>query len=322
MRADRADQRAARFARGHARDVGDSAARTLTPARATALTLLAAVSDGAAFPPLAAPPLAGIVLVPFLVALGGTSPGRAAALGLLFALAAGAAVVWWAPRMLEEFFHVRAAVAWLGAAAIVLGTAAPYFVAFALWLAWAARLGPVTPLVVGAAWTAADATRCCGRSARCARRSDGTCRRPSPPGSEFLGDGLMAVFAAPEPLARHARAAVQAGREIVRVVARLADGPDATPIAVGVGIATGPAFVGNVRAVDRLIYTAVGDTVNLAARLQSLTRDLAAAMAIDASTYDAGGDATVGLEPRPGTPIRGRDAPVDVSVLPLSAIGR
>jgi class 3 adenylate cyclase len=43
-------------------------------------------------------------------------------------------------------------------------------------------------------------------------------------------------------------------------------------LAVGVGIATGMAFVGNLRAADRLIWSAIGNPMNLAARLQALTR--------------------------------------------------
>ena len=85
----------------------------------------------------------------------------------------------------------------------------------------------------------------------------------------------------------HARAAVEAACEVVATVRELALGPrdgDA-PITVGVGIASGSAFVGNVRTNDRFVYTAVGDVVNLASRIERLTRDLDAAVAIDARTH-------------------------------------
>ena len=60
-------------------------------------------------------------------------------------------------------------------------------------------------------------------------------------------------------------------------------------ISVGVGVASGAAFVGNIQSVDRLIWTALGNTTNLAARLQGLTRELHAAMVIDLATWRAAG---------------------------------
>jgi class 3 adenylate cyclase len=138
---------------------------------------------------------------------------------------------------------------------------------------------------------------------------------------EFLGDGVMAVFGAPDALPDHARVSVQAAREVVATVRRLALGPadpDA-PIAVGVGIASGRAFVGNIRTSDRLVYTAVGDVVNLASRIQSLTRELRAAVAIDARTHRTAGDCTARFERHERVRIRGRTEPVDVYALPVGA---
>jgi class 3 adenylate cyclase len=137
---------------------------------------------------------------------------------------------------------------------------------------------------------------------------------------EFLGDGVMAVFGAPDPLPGHARAAVSAAHGIVETVARLDLGGDdgEAPIAVGVGLATGRAFVGNIRAADRLIYTAVGDTVNLASRIQGLTRELRASVAIDDATHAAAGDAAAAFTAHPGARIRGRAEPVDLWLLPLA----
>jgi len=109
---------------------------------------------------------------------------------------------------------------------------------------------------------------------------------------EFLGDGMMAVFGAPVTTPGHERAAVACACEIVVTVKNLHLGdPGADPIQVSVGIASGDAFVGNVRSADRLIYTAIGDTANLAARIENLTRRLGAAIAIDGTTRAAAGDA-------------------------------
>jgi adenylate cyclase len=139
---------------------------------------------------------------------------------------------------------------------------------------------------------------------------------------EFLGDGLMAVFGAPEPMPDHARAAVEAACEVITTVRQLALGPrDGTPpITAGVGIASGQAFVGNVRTNDRFVYTAIGDVVNLASRMERLTRDLHAAVAIDARTHRTAGDSAARFQHHERVTIRGRAEPVDVYSLPLAVV--
>jgi class 3 adenylate cyclase len=139
---------------------------------------------------------------------------------------------------------------------------------------------------------------------------------------EFTGDGVMAVFGAPEPLMEKERCAVAAGREIVAAVRSLALGrehPESRPLEVGVGIATGKAFVGTIQSVDRLIWTAIGNTPNLGARLQSLSRELNAAIVIDAATWMAAGALAADFERHAHTPIRGRRQTEDVYALPLAA---
>ncbi len=133
---------------------------------------------------------------------------------------------------------------------------------------------------------------------------------------EFNGDGMMAVFGAPRPLPRKEESAVRAAREITAAVGALEI--EGTRLSVGVGVASGPAFVGSVRAVDRNIWSALGNTTNLAARLEKLTRDLDAGVAIDRPTWEAAGPAGEGFEARPGQRIRGRTDPVDVYTLPLA----
>jgi len=96
-----------------------------------------------------------------------------------------------------------------------------------------------------------------------------TVRKYGGPVVDFNGDGMMTVFGAPREIAHKERAAVEAGRELVEAVGALpVEGGQ--PLSAGVGIATGEAFVGNIQAVDRMIWSAIGNTTNLAARLQSL----------------------------------------------------
>jgi adenylate cyclase len=133
---------------------------------------------------------------------------------------------------------------------------------------------------------------------------------------EFNGDGMMAVFGAPRELAHKERAAVEAGREIVDAVGSLPVEGQQT-LSVGVGIATGEAFVGNIQAADRMIWSAIGNTTNLAARLQGLTRDLDTSLVIDRATWERAQPAAADFERRSEVAIRGRRDVQDVYVLPV-----
>jgi class 3 adenylate cyclase len=135
---------------------------------------------------------------------------------------------------------------------------------------------------------------------------------------EFAGDGLMAVFGAPDALPHKERAAVLAALEIVREVASLSLFPGAPASQgppLGIGVATGEAYVGTIHAVDRDLWSAIGNTTNLAARLQSLTRDLGAWIALDDPTWRRAGDPCRHFTPHPNLPIRGLRTPHDIHVL-------
>ncbi len=89
---------------------------------------------------------------------------------------------------------------------------------------------------------------------------------------KFLGDGLLAIFGTPLPLADHSHHAVQAALAMQQAVAAL----NATrqqqglpTLVVGIGINSGEAIVGNIGSLQRMEYTVVGDMVNVAQRLQS-----------------------------------------------------
>jgi adenylate cyclase len=138
--------------------------------------------------------------------------------------------------------------------------------------------------------------------------------------ADVVGDGMMALFGAPEELAAKERAAVESAREILERVEELADETSVGrrgPLRAGVGIATGEAYVGSIRAGDRAFWSAVGSTTNLAARLQHLTRELQSALAIDSRTWRAAGPAAAALERCPRVAIRGLSEPEDVYVLRL-----
>ena len=93
--------------------------------------------------------------------------------------------------------------------------------------------------------------------------------------NKFLGDGLMAMFADWTGRADHADAALAAGREMLdrleAINVRLAETGE-PPLAIGIGIHTGRAVVGSVGSPRRMEYTAIGDAVNVASRVESLTK--------------------------------------------------
>jgi adenylate cyclase len=93
---------------------------------------------------------------------------------------------------------------------------------------------------------------------------------------KFIGDSVMAYFGAPVRQADHALRAVTAAIEIARGVerrnAQIAAGADGVPISIGIGIHTGVVVVGNIGSDRRSDFTAVGDAVNVAHRLEKLAR--------------------------------------------------
>ncbi|MEN9313883.1 MAG: hypothetical protein RIS35_276 [Pseudomonadota bacterium] len=103
----------------------------------------------------------------------------------------------------------------------------------------------------------------------------------------YTGDGLVAFWGAPIPVADHAQRAIDAAQAIVGNVRRFnatrrARGEE--PVRVRIGIASGSALVGDLGTPFRISYTAVGDCINLASRLQQLSRQLEVDIAIAASS--------------------------------------
>jgi len=137
---------------------------------------------------------------------------------------------------------------------------------------------------------------------------------------EFNGDGMMVVFGAPDPLPGMERAALLAARalreEVLALRLRATNG-DSASLDVGIGIATGAAYVGAIQGADRAIWSALGNTTNLAARLQTLTREYDASICIDEATHRAAGAAADGFKSLGIVNIRGRTVPVQLYTLPL-----
>ena len=99
---------------------------------------------------------------------------------------------------------------------------------------------------------------------------------------KYIGDAMMAIFNAPLDLENHEEAAVLCAKEIQNQFKS-----SKISVEIGIGVNTGPAVVGNMGSETRFDYTAIGDTVNLAARLESSTKEVGKDIVIGESTAKA-----------------------------------
>ncbi|MBN1848111.1 MAG: GAF domain-containing protein [Deltaproteobacteria bacterium] len=89
--------------------------------------------------------------------------------------------------------------------------------------------------------------------------------------NKYTGDGFLAIFGAPELLEKHVSLAFNSACKIFQMSRHFILGD--RPMAIGIGLHTGNAILGNLGSKTKMEYTAIGDTVNIAARLQELTKD-------------------------------------------------
>jgi adenylate cyclase len=108
--------------------------------------------------------------------------------------------------------------------------------------------------------------------------------------NKFLGDGLLAIFGAPIDDPLEAVNAVAAAREIL-VAIDASNVGNAWPIRIGIGIHFGQAVAGTVGTTRRKEYTVIGDTVNLASRLESLNKEVGSQLLVSDVVREAAGDA-------------------------------
>lgn len=138
--------------------------------------------------------------------------------------------------------------------------------------------------------------------------------------NKFGGDSLLAVFGTPlNPAADHAARAVKTALEMQQALIEFNQqqrSRGAPELRIGIGVATGAVVAGNVGGQDRIEYTVIGDTVNLAARLQEKSKELGLMMVLHGDTY---AQACNVLELPVGEhqiiEVRGRQQPVEIVLL-------
>ncbi len=131
---------------------------------------------------------------------------------------------------------------------------------------------------------------------------------------KFMGDGMLAVFGAPTPADDHALRAVRATRGLQRALrevnaSRVARGEGA--LGIGIGVHSGLVVAGCLGGEERLEFTVIGDTVNVAARLEGLTKEQHVEVLISEETVRRLPAGEV-LQPVGEVKVRGREAPLAV----------
>lgn len=134
--------------------------------------------------------------------------------------------------------------------------------------------------------------------------------------NKFLGDGALAVFGAPNDLPDHADAAVNAAVRIHRLVAERFG----RELRIGIGINTGVVIAGTIGGGGKLEFTLIGDAVNVAARVEQLTKTTGDTIILTGQTVDALASRPTVLTDRGSHALKGKSAAVRVFGLDPPAI--
>ncbi|MEO0540701.1 MAG: adenylate/guanylate cyclase domain-containing protein [Cyanobacteria bacterium P01_A01_bin.105] len=124
----------------------------------------------------------------------------------------------------------------------------------------------------------------------------------------FMGDGMMAVFGAPQPLPNHADQALRAAQTMLQSIDQVC------PLAMGIGLHTGLVVAGCLGTEGHLEFSVIGDTVNIASRIEALTKQMGQPLLISATTQQQ--LTATGLRALGPYSIRGRSAQLELYTLP------
>jgi adenylate cyclase len=132
----------------------------------------------------------------------------------------------------------------------------------------------------------------------------------------YMGDGVMAVFGSPVERPDHALAAYEAAREMLGPRLDAFNGWLASQglesLAMGVGLNSGPVMSGTVGSERRIEYAAVGDTTNVAARIEKMTKEYGVGLLMSGATRAQLGDDAGALLPVGESAVRGRSTSVEL----------
>jgi len=142
--------------------------------------------------------------------------------------------------------------------------------------------------------------------------------------NNFMGDAMVAVFGAPQPDPNRVVRALYAAVEMQAALDEFnheRSAYAAEPIVIGIGLASGTALAGQIGSPERCIYTVIGDTVNVASRIEGLGKQHGDMIAfVNQETYEMlPAEVRVLLVPLGPVQLKGRDRLVEVYALPRSA---
>lgn len=134
---------------------------------------------------------------------------------------------------------------------------------------------------------------------------------------KYMGDGMMVIFGAPIPCEDHAWRAVLTAlkmREELKVLNAERKAAGLPPLSIGIGIHTGECIVGNIGSKQRIDYTAIGNVVNTASRVESMTKEYGLDILMSIDTYLQVKD-KVKVRPIEEVYLKGKTAPLDLFAL-------
>jgi adenylate cyclase len=140
--------------------------------------------------------------------------------------------------------------------------------------------------------------------------------------TQMIGDGLMAVFGAPVPRPDHRERAVLAACQMIQLIQLFNEeqaARDKVQIQIGIGVASGAVIAGYTGTERRASYTCVGDTVNVAARLESHTKELHRPILIDENTRAGVGNG-IAIEPQGAVQLKGKAQPIEVYAVSVDSL--
>jgi adenylate cyclase len=136
--------------------------------------------------------------------------------------------------------------------------------------------------------------------------------------NKYIGDAVMAVFGSPVHYPDHARRALIAALGMARIAEEFRGWMEARfpdrglpPFAIGIGVHSGDAVMGNIGSVKRMEFTAIGDTVNAASRLEGVTKEMECALVASAQTVNAAGSG-IRTGKHQTVQVKGRAEPIEV----------